>query len=256
MFSLLLLTWLGTSHAVVPVAPPAAAEITMWLLTADPGDEVASGAAMGADEMTRTASLLKRQFVLHKMPVVDVKAAIRKLTAGRRAHGTLFLLLDLEDEAACDVARHVADARTTVVMNARVLSHPCAAPMLFLRLPQAQRESLMKRLSGEAGRLDVDEWHSSLQRYGAQELNERYQRAHGTMTGDAWAGWFATKVAAESALRLRNVSRQVLTGPEAPSFDGHKGVPLRFDASGALAQPVYVIDRSGGGAGKVLKEVS
>ena len=48
------------------------------------------------------------------------------------------------------------------------------------------------------------EWHASLERYGAGELNERYARRFGRrMSSTAWCGWAATKAVVEAALRAR-----------------------------------------------------
>jgi hypothetical protein len=91
-------------------------------------------------------------------------------------------------------------------------------------------------------------WHDSLERYGADALNNRYRAATGTaMTSDAWLGWFSMKMLAEAALRSRSSDPSTLLAylrRPATEFDGHKGVPLRFDTKGRLEQPVYVVTRN------------
>src|SRR5436189_254169 len=48
-------------------------------------------------------------------------------------------------------------------------------------------------------------WDSTLQRYGASQINDRYHARFGVgMDGGAWAGWVAVKIAAEAALRARS----------------------------------------------------
>ena len=80
-------------------------------------------------------------------------------------------------------------------------------------------------------------WHPSLKKFGAGELNERFQReTKHPMDEAAWLGWVAVKIAAEAALRGQEIGKV--------RIDGHKGVPLKFDAQGDLIQPLYVI-RSG-----------
>lgn len=91
-------------------------------------------------------------------------------------------------------------------------------------------------------------WLPTLERFGAQQLNDRYRSATGAeMTSDAWLGWLAVKMLAEAALRARStdgvVLRRQLRDPRA-RFDGHKGVPLRFDEHGVLVQPLYERDAS------------
>jgi hypothetical protein len=89
--------------------------------------------------------------------------------------------------------------------------------------------------------LGVAAWHPALEKYGAQQLNERYQAfAHGRAAEYAWLGRIAIRIALEAALR----------GPAATQLrlktfgvDGHKGMVLRFDPySRRLQQPLYVFD--------------
>lgn len=48
----------------------------------------------------------------------------------------------------------------------------------------------------------IADWHPEFRRYGAGELNERFERAYGTpMTPPAWHGWIAVKAIGEAALR-------------------------------------------------------
>ncbi|HMC54202.1 MAG TPA: hypothetical protein VKH19_03445 [Gemmatimonadaceae bacterium] len=90
-------------------------------------------------------------------------------------------------------------------------------------------------------------WHESLERFGAQQLNDRYRAATRTpMTDDAWLGWFAMKMLAESAFRAKSVDSHALTAwltNPTTQFDGHKGAPLRFDGGRRLRQPSYVLRR-------------
>lgn len=93
----------------------------------------------------------------------------------------------------------------------------------------------------------ADVWDPAFERYGAQQLNDRFRSATGTgMTSGAWLGWLAFKILAESALRAQSSDGpalvRALTDP-ATHFDGHKGIPLRFDAQRRLIHP-----SSGGGA--------
>ncbi|HEX6053868.1 MAG TPA: hypothetical protein VFZ21_31575 [Gemmatimonadaceae bacterium] len=86
-------------------------------------------------------------------------------------------------------------------------------------------------------------WQPTLERYGAAQLNDRYRSATGRpMSGDAWLGWFAVKLLADSALKLRTADPRRLQAHLALSttvFDGHKGAPLRFDGRRRLVQPLY-----------------
>jgi hypothetical protein len=87
-------------------------------------------------------------------------------------------------------------------------------------------------------------WHESLERYGAGQINDRFRaRFNAGMDEEAWAGWMAIKILLESALKTGSRDSRVieayLTGGSA-RFDGHKGVPLYFDAeTRELVQPIF-----------------
>jgi ABC-type branched-subunit amino acid transport system substrate-binding protein len=92
-------------------------------------------------------------------------------------------------------------------------------------------------------------WSSSLERFGAAQLNERYRKRFGVeMDEDAWAGWLAIKVLLDAVLRKGTadpctLERALIAGER---FDGHKGVPLFFDPlSRELVQPLFALRTSG-----------
>jgi hypothetical protein len=86
-------------------------------------------------------------------------------------------------------------------------------------------------------------WHSSFERYGAGQLNERFERRHGRpMTGPAWAGWVAVKALIEAALRTSPGSTPELAEALGSlRFDGHKGRALYFDENRVLVHPFYSV---------------
>jgi hypothetical protein len=82
-------------------------------------------------------------------------------------------------------------------------------------------------------------WYPELKQFGAGELNERFlKKTKHPMDEAAWLGWIAVKIAAEAALRNRDIG--------SIRVDGHKGVQLRFDREGTLLQPLYIV-RDGAG---------
>src|SRR5690606_5605155 len=86
-------------------------------------------------------------------------------------------------------------------------------------------------------------WHESLSRFGAEQLNGRFRAAHLQIDDQLWLGWFAVKLLWEAAARNR--------APRTMSYDGHKGVPLRFSDACVLVQPAYKLT-----AGKVTGEIT
>ncbi len=90
---------------------------------------------------------------------------------------------------------------------------------------------------------DCTLWHDSLSRFGAEQLNDRFRAANLQIDDHLWLGWFAVKLLWEAGARDR--------APRAMSYDGHKGVPLRFNDAGVLVQPAYKLN-----AGKVAGEIT
>jgi hypothetical protein len=131
-------------------------------------------------------------------------------------------------------------------VNALIMGRPGASPsqelpVLRLTCDAAHPDdgSFMLASCGAAG----DVWQPTLERFGARQLNDRFRSATGApMTSDAWLGWFAFKVLAETVLRAQSADPTVLRlslAADNTHFDGHKGVTLRFDGGRRLVQPIY-----------------
>jgi ABC-type branched-subunit amino acid transport system substrate-binding protein len=105
--------------------------------------------------------------------------------------------------------------------------------------------------------LQVVDWHPDLERFGAEQLNDRFRRRFGqAMDEPAWRGWIAVRIATELALRIPpGASTGLLDLLPHAAFDGHKGAQLRFDPQDHyLVQPVYLVDKKGKLVGEVLPE--
>jgi hypothetical protein len=88
-------------------------------------------------------------------------------------------------------------------------------------------------------------WDSSLERFGADTLNQRFHSRFGRpMTPNAWSAWMAMKILWEASLRAKSADPRLLAQyltRETTQFDGHKGRPLSFRAwDRQLRQPLYV----------------
>jgi hypothetical protein len=178
------------------------------------GDAAWPGALLGFEEAERTAALLQVKLQW---------AASGEVLAGREAPEKVSVPF-------------LATGRTVGTL---------VRPRVFrvASSPQFRQEVLAKRKG-----LRVVDWHPDLERFGAEQLNERFRRRFGRpMDEAAWHGWVAVKIAAEAALR-GGVLQQLGTS----GFDGHKGAQLRFGRDHYLIQPVYLVDEKG----KMVEEVA
>lgn len=149
------------------------------------------------------------------------------------------------------VERVAADASCHAVVTAMPVDGAAAVPtllLMYVSAPSANAFCLVApevTKESESGDRRMLLWHSSLEKFGAEQLNARYLAATGTrMTSDGWLGWFAIKLLTESVLRARTTNAETVAAYiRSASFDGHKGVPLSFDASRLLRQPLYEVVR-------------
>jgi ABC transporter substrate binding protein (PQQ-dependent alcohol dehydrogenase system) len=102
-------------------------------------------------------------------------------------------------------------------------------------------------------------WHSGLTRFGAEQLNERYERHfRQPLTPAGWAGWFAMKVLWETSLKVAVPTAAAMTrylDSDAARFDGHKGAALSFRGwDHQLRQPLYVVRVQASGTTPLAEE--
>lgn len=97
----------------------------------------------------------------------------------------------------------------------------------------------------------VSDWHHAFTRYGAAQLNERFEREFGKhMSADAWHGWVAVKAIFEAAQRGDELCGEL----GRLRFDGHKGRALRFDPeTRMLIHPSLIVREQNG---KTIVEVA
>ena len=236
--------------------------------TDSPRPSLRRGIEMGADEATHTMALFGMSLALTVRTVSGpdaVAAAERAAVRGSRAPSVIIRAVSNAcpttpsspsvptiDIACADYEVPEADA-DTIGEPQRPRATPAGAKLLLrvrpststLRRVQAQVTDTLH--SAPNGRRRVELWHPSLERFGGEQLNQRYQRRFGEpMDSDAWAGWVAVKIAAESSLRARATTPAAVAGALTDSnvqFDGHKGHPLTFHpASHELLQPLYIVD--------------
>jgi hypothetical protein len=238
-------TFVGTVAAALAGSATRAATAVPWqaaptvvhiVVFTGARDGTADGFRVGSAEAQRVMQLLKVEWRETVVP------AGGRLTAAAR-----------EARAGVLLAPH-AGAR---LFSGRPIVAAIAAsgPRTFsVRASAAARDRALARWRQRdvASGLRAVEWHPSLDRFGAEQLNVRLASALGQAPdADVWAGWMAAKVVAEAAIRAGDgpLSYDALASL---ALDGHKGMPLRFDAPDRyLRQPLYIVDGAGALRGTV-----
>ncbi len=88
-------------------------------------------------------------------------------------------------------------------------------------------------------------WHWSFERYGAPQLNSRFERAAGRrMVGQDWAVWVAVRALVQAVLRSRSTEFENVTAflrGDRLRVDGFKGPALSFRPwNNQLRQPILI----------------
>lgn len=130
------------------------------------------------------------------------------------------------------------------------LRRSCNGLMYHIAASDAMIASAKSAVGSAEPDVRIEMWHSTLERYGASQLNDRFKDRFGrAMTSRAWSGWFALKLAWESSLRAHGFGESI-NGPlmrQSIHFDGHKGAPLNFRPwDNQLRQPLYAVSRKSG----------
>jgi ABC-type branched-subunit amino acid transport system substrate-binding protein len=223
-------------------------------------DIASRGALLAAEEAARAAELLGFRLELrvrdpgHAAALIDEGACalIGGLDAPTRA-----ALSDLAEARGVPLltTRAPGDAGDDEPLRAHVF-HVASGPRDRRAALERWRAREGSASVGKVGKVEVADWHPSLARFGAEQLNQRYRERFGvSMEPLAWTSWMAVKAAAEAVLRgaglpeqaPADLSRRLAT----LGFDGHKGTRLRFRPDDhRLHQPLYAI-----AGGRVLAEI-
>jgi hypothetical protein len=191
-------------------------------------DAVRRSGEAGVAEVRRMTELLGVGFVC------DTVAADARVPASLFVSADAVVLLS-------NVPRSLPNDGTGVpVITARPLGTGAPPNVFSVRASTAAKaHAFRSSLTAQPG-ATVTEWHKSLFRYGAEQLNERFVATGITPTADTWCAWLAVKIAAESVLRVSSV-RPGAAALRALTFDAHKGMALSFGPDRYLRQPLYVL---------------
>jgi ABC-type branched-subunit amino acid transport system substrate-binding protein len=218
-----------------------------------PGPEVRSvrqGFELGIDEATRASVLFSQP--LDAVQATYSSAGDIRVQVDRLKLKNVSAVIGGASEADCRSIGEACTEAGLVYVNpasrADSLRRESCSPFVFhVEASDAMYASAAKTAASPV----IVLWHPSLTRYGASQLNDRYKARFGeAMTGSAWAGWVAVKVAWETSLRTSAAGAQALAAAlanDATQFDGHKGAPLSFRSwDHQLRQPLYAVANNAG----------
>jgi hypothetical protein len=212
------------------------------------------GVHLGMDEAARAATLLGGTVSLLG-PATNLRDAL-SLIAGRAA---AVVICSASDNETAELGE-AATEKAVLLLNARAgadaLRNERCARLVFHIAPSDKMRDDARRLwsvegdRGSTGAADVTAWDPHLERFGAAQLNARFEaRFRRPMSSAAWAGWFAVKVAWEASQRARSTEARAIAQyleRDGTQFDGQKGVPLSFRRwDHQLRQPLYVSSSAG-----------
>ncbi len=210
--------------------PGAAPSLHVGIIEGDDRDRL-DGALLGAEEARHAAALFGGAVQLTK--ISEAAASYR------------FILGDDDADRCARLAR--AALLMNVACASDALRGTKCAPLLFHVAPSRAMRQDAARLAGIDAGIDAgaQAWDASLQRFGADTLNQRFRARFGRpMNASAWTAWMAMKILWESCLRARSVEMDAIAAylsRDATQFDGHKGRPLSFRVwDRQLRQPLYV----------------
>lgn len=210
------------------------------------------GAMLGAEEATHTGVLFGRPV---RMTLIDRANFDAVLRDSSRTTGASLPSIYVVAGDSIFCSRFMQQSAL-----ARVATLDAGCPRAVARMRTIYAiDSRTATAEPDAG-AHLELWHASLERFGAEQLNQRYRRHFNeAMDSDAWMGWFAMKVALDLALHADAASPSALLAQLADahaSFDGQKGRPLRFAAdTHRLVQPLYRVVGVGDSS-RVVAEVA
>ncbi|HEX2780408.1 MAG TPA: hypothetical protein VHM30_12970 [Gemmatimonadaceae bacterium] len=199
------------------------------------------GLTLGTEEASRTARLFGVA-----MRFLDADGLARDSAGARRI--PVWIIAGDERRCARVHAALLGTDATIIDAGCRGTAEPAATELRIHPAPGDSIAALSTVRGDSAARVLL--WHLSLERFGADQLNDRFRRRFSAeMDSDAWAAWAAVKIAAEACLRARarGASPRAVLADSNAAFDAHKGMPLRFDPrSRRLVQPLYVESTAAG----------
>jgi ABC-type branched-subunit amino acid transport system substrate-binding protein len=233
--------WLRAVVLLLTATVAGAAEEAVTLTFVGPSADAYKGFLQALDESNRQGRFLGFTFEHERIAAVDLAEAG---TAG--ALGSAIFV-------AGGAERVLAVAEATAGRPVFNLTSPddalrerclpgvfhTAASDAMLSDAVAQWASAGNSVEGVVARV----WNTQFRRYAAIQLSQRFEGAQGIPLSDqAYAGWAAAKLYAQVVMAQGSADPGVMLQAlrEDVAFDGQKGVPMQFRASGQLNQMILL----------------
>lgn len=210
--------------------------LTLGILINTPATGFDDGVRMGLSEASRAAVLFGRK------PMTIARA---KYITGLIDAGSSVIVGSRAYDEAAGIARECR-SHGIVYLNCGARSDGFRNECNEFLFHVEASDSMYANAANAAPHSTIKLWDSSLEKYGAAQLNDRFRSTFNRpMDGAAWCGWFATKAVWESLLRMKGKGAMGIRDHlllDTTQFDGHKGAPLSFRvADNQLRQPLYAL---------------
>jgi len=175
--------------------------------------------------------------------------SINVATAAQYKQANVVFLADLP---AATLKQLITELPQAMIFNLSVedtaLRQQCHHTLFHTIPSQAMRDDALKQWQikhkAKPEGVEAKTWHGSFRKYAASDLNKRFKKNQGMVMDDqAWAGWAAVKLLADTIAKLKQLEVPQLTQylRHNIAFDGQKGQALTFRPTGQLRQPLLLI---------------
>jgi hypothetical protein len=199
------------------------------------------GVELGVHEVQRTADALRKATTTYNVPL-ESRLTPREVIEVLARKSVPIALVCADDAQIREMAVE-AKLRHMTLLNccsrSDSLRHGFCETLFHIQASDAMYADAARQSPGSKS---VKLWDAGLERYGAAQLNDRFEDfARAPMDSAAWAGWIAVKIAWETFLQAPTSLSAYMASDKA-QFDGHKGAPLSFRSwDRQLRQPLYAV---------------
>ncbi|HDY84699.1 hypothetical protein LCGC14_0558160 [marine sediment metagenome] len=198
------------------------------------------GVQQGLEEANVQGEFLGQKYTIEVVTTQDLLSL---------EHATA-ILLATDDQHILGIAESEKFANVPVfnlVSDSDVLRSACIPNLLSIPASQKMKKDALAQWLAENpnSTAHVQGWHEDFKKFAASQLNNRFKRSHGVvMDNDAWSGWAAVKLLADTVARTNSTDAAVMLKylKNDITFDGQKGASSTFRDTGQLRQLLLLVD--------------